>query len=155
MNYRGSLLLLTTFFLLTVALLIGSFWGALRINIRTAQVKENELRAHYAAKAGVADLIDELRSGHTWDTAGSLSPQWVNTGGSTFYKSHLAPTPLTTYDYPVTISVTLNGDPSVEKAEVISAAQITGDDLKTYSRTVRIFIVKTLSGDVVPVANLE
>jgi len=152
---KGSLLLLTTLFLLTVALLLGSFWGVLRINIRSAQIRENELRAYYAAQGGVSEVIDELRQGHHWNVTGGLGPQWVHASGATFYKSTIAPTPLTSYDYPVTISVTLAGDPDVEKTQVTSVGSIKGTDDQVYSRTVVVSIVKTLSGEVALITGSE
>ena len=148
-------MLLTTLFLLTVSLLLGSFWGLLRYSIGTARIRENELRAYYAARGGVADVVDEIRQGHTWSPTGGLSPQWVHRGGSKFYKSSSAPTPLSAFDYPVTINVTLTGDPSIQKTKVVSSAEVLGSDNKTYSRTVTVTIIKTLSSDVAFVSGSE
>ena len=149
------MLLLTTLLLLMVALLLGSYWGVMRVTIRLAEVRHNELRAYYAARGGLSDAMYEVRQGHTWSTSGGLSPQWVYVSGNKFYKSTVAPTPLAAYDYPVTISVTMSGNPDVEKTQLVSVGQIKGTDNKSYSRTLTVSIIRTLSGEVSQVSSLE
>jgi hypothetical protein len=123
---RGSMIVLASFVFLAITLLCVSYWQLIRVKTTMVFLKEKQFQAYLAARSGVEDAIFELRQGHTWDTGGGLSSQWTHLDGSTFYKTSglLPANNLTHFDYPVTISVTVEGDPSVGTLNVVSESQV-------------------------------
>ncbi|MBT5954297.1 hypothetical protein HOG98_06210 [bacterium] len=106
-------MILSVFVLLSVSILCISYWKAIRIGTQSAYVKKKEVQAYFAARSGIEDAISELKQGFSWVSGNvNLSEQWVSSGSNTLYKSTIAPTPLTHFDYPCTYSVTIIGDPS-------------------------------------------
>jgi hypothetical protein len=111
-NNSGNIMILSIFVLLSVSILCISYWKAIRIGTQSAYVKKKEVQAYFTARSGLEDAISELKQGFAWVSGNvDLSDQWVASDSNTLYKSTVAPTPLTHFDYPCTYSVTIIGDP--------------------------------------------
>lgn len=57
---RGSILLLTLFFLVLISLFAVAFWKIVPVELHSAQRHKDDTRAYYAADAGVVDTIGWL-----------------------------------------------------------------------------------------------
>lgn len=112
-------------------------------------MKKNTMRAYYAARGGIEDAILEIRDGHTWgDYDGGFSIQWQSLGGGTYYKTSTGIAhALSGFDYPVTISVTLTGDPDVSTVNIVSESEIVDNDIR-FSKKLSAQIVKSITGEV-------
>lgn len=143
---RGSVLLLTMFVMLTMALLLMSYWALLRFNVESLHARTHGLRAKYAARAGVNDAMAELKVGNQW-VIDDVSNQWQDASGGTFTKSTVAPVPLTGFDYPATFSVTVQGDPSVATVNIVSVSEVVGSG-KVYSHEVEANVLRSISGEI-------
>jgi|GEM_PF-5511528 len=122
-NQTGSMLLTTVYILLMITLLCAAYWQMLRFNTRMLEAKQGHLKAYYAARAGLADALSEIKQGHTWGSL-NMDPQWVFDTGTTFYKSTSATPPLTHFDSPTTLSVTVVGNPLIETINITSLAKV-------------------------------
>ena len=147
------MIVLTSFMLVVLSLLMVSYWAMVKVKLKIAQTKQAEIRALYAARAGIADAVDELRSGNSWDEF-SLDPQWVMIDAKTFYKSSLAPVPLSGFDYPVTFSVTVDGDPASERVSITSKAEV-GYDSQQYEQQLDVTVVRSLANEITFISATE
>ncbi len=114
---------MTVFMLMTLTLLAVSYWKMIEINTQNMELKEGELRAFMAARGGIEDAVYELGAFRAW-SASELSSQWQQSGVDTFYKSTTGATPLTHFDSPTTISVTVTGDPATDTVNITSVGQV-------------------------------
>ena len=71
-------------------------------------------------------LFRSLKEGHTWSASGGLSSQWTARDATTFHKQNAADISqgLTQFDYPVSISVTVVGDPDTTTVNITSEAEV-------------------------------
>ncbi|MCP4050543.1 MAG: hypothetical protein GY730_07555 [bacterium] len=153
-NYRsekenGSMLVLASFIILLVSMLCVSYWILIRINTTMLILKEKNIQVYYAALGGIEDAISEIREGHPWGNySQGFSQQWQHLSGNTYYKSSVyGSIPLSNFDYPVTISVTLDGDPMVSTVSIKSVSEI-NDNGKTYSKILEATVIRALSQEV-------
>jgi Tfp pilus assembly protein PilX len=147
------MIVLTSFMLVVLSLLMVSYWAMVKVKLKMAKNKQAEIRALYAARSGVADAVDELRSGNDW-SEGSLDTQWVKVNETTFYKSSLAPTPLVGFDYPVTYSVTVEGNPETERVSITSKAEVLYDS-QQYQQQVDVTVVRSLANEITFISTTE
>ena len=147
----GSVLVLSSFLLVVITLVTVSYWKLLQMRIQITDNKKQEMRAYFAARAGIEDSISEFVQGHTWAyTSGNLSPEWVYKNDTTFYKTNKLGSSLDYFNYPVTISVTVQGDINTETITVNSQAQISRAlDQKVYQKNLQASLIKSLSGDII------
>ncbi len=137
---------MASFILLTLSLLSVSFWSLLRLQTRTLGLNEGQIQARFAARGGVEDAILELKNGATWGDTSEMSSQWTYEDGLTYYKSTESSIPLTHFDYPVTISVSVEGNPAIETMTVNSTATVLSKG--TLFRSVLLArVVRTLTGE--------
>lgn len=139
--------------LVVLSLLMVSYWAMVKVKLKMAQAKQAEIRAMYAARAGVADAIDELRSGNDWDEL-SIDPQWVKVDATTFYKSTIATIPLEGFDYPATFSVTVEGDPTTERVSITSKAEVLYDS-REYEQQIDVTVVRSLANEITFISTTE
>lgn len=144
---EGSILVLTMFVMMTVAILSISFWEITRMTTRTFFLREKNIQAFYAARAGIEDAIYEIREGNDWQI-GQVSPQWEAFSGDTFMKSTSGSTPITHFSYPATIFVTVSGDPDVGTVNIVSTGEVTSpqESTKIYRRTLSAQVIKSEQG---------
>lgn len=153
------MLLLTLFILTTVSLLVLGYVQLFTQAVTISQAHQTRIRAIAAARGGLADAAYEIKRLSGWPSGpsgGSLDPQWQSGGASTLYKSTQDPThPLTEFDYPATISVSLlfgpdgyDGDiQATSRATILTNGQAAAS---TYTAT----FVRSLTGQVI-VTQLE
>lgn len=147
------MIVLTSFMLVILSLLMVSYWAMVKVKLKMAQAKQAQVRALYAARAGVADAIDELRSGHDWDEL-SIDSQWVKVNATTFYKSTSAIEPLVGFDYPVTFSVTVKGDPATERISITSKAEVLYDS-QEFEQQLDVVVVRSLANEITFISTTE
>ncbi len=148
---RGSVLVLSAFLLLVVTLITVSYWKLLEMRILITGHKEQELRAYFAARAGIEDAIYELVQGYDWkfDEPG-LSVEWQYLDQDTFYKTNVGNSMLDYFEYPVSFSVTVEGDIESGLVTINSLGQVSkslGHQL--YSKQLEAVVQKSFNGDIV------
>jgi hypothetical protein len=132
---QGSIYIMTVFMVMALTLLSFSYWKMIEMSTQNIELKEGELKAMMAARGGIEDAAYELGAFHSW-TLAQVSSQWNQKTADTFYKSTVAPVPLTHFDSPTTISVTVTGDPSTGTINISSSAEVFAFNrtfLKTFS----------------------
>jgi hypothetical protein len=144
----GSILLLTLFILLFLATILLGYWQVIRYKTKMTLLKQQNIRAHFAAKAGISDALYEIKQLHSWDLdSGDLSEQWHFETGSTFFKSSVVEPVISQFSYPVTISVTVSGNPTQDQLSITSRAESGhGIPEKTYSTQLQSEVVRSLFG---------
>lgn len=145
-SQKGSMLVFSTFILLMVSVILISYWRLIQINSALLQNRESGMRAYYAARGGLEDAVSEIKPNGVWGDSESMDEQWVQTEEG-FYKSSSAQHPLIGFDYPVTISVSLVGDPLTETVNITSRADISIGQ-KRYQQTLLAEVIRSLSGEI-------
>ncbi len=159
----GSILIFTLFILLAIMILVLAYLKLTQTNARLAILRSGEIKAYYAAYAGIQDAIYELKSAKTWsDTnigsgATNLDPQWhhlASDPANTLYKSTVTPTdPLPAFSYPTTFSVTVDfsGVPYSGTINVVSSAEVSPPNGlgMTFRSQLAAALVRTPANDVV------
>jgi hypothetical protein len=150
----GSMLVLASFIIATLSLLVISYWLLIRVNTKMLKTKENNMRCYYAAKGGIEDAIYEIRSNHTWgDTGSGFSPNWIHISGATYQKTK-TDTSLKNFDYPITINVTLSGNPDSSTINIISQSFIQ-DATQQFQKKLQSEAIKSLTGEVIILSTKE
>ncbi|RAP37245.1 hypothetical protein DID80_04285 [Candidatus Marinamargulisbacteria bacterium SCGC AAA071-K20] len=144
----GSILLMTMFLLLFLATILLGYWQVIRYKTKMTQLKQQSIRAQFAARAGLSDALYELKQLHTWDSNNDdLSDQWHFLGGDTFYKSSQIEPLIPQFSYPVTISVTVSGNPTQDTLSLTSRGDSGyGTPEKSYSVELKSKVVRSLFG---------
>ena len=90
----------------------------------------------------------EIQQIHVWEEGSDdLSDQWHFLGDKTFYKSSVLEPVITQFSYPVTISVTVSGNPTQEQLTITSRAESGyGIPEKTYLTHLESEVVRSLFG---------
>jgi hypothetical protein len=146
---QGSILIVSTFIVLIVSLICVSYWMLIRINTKMLVLKERNIQSYYAALGGIEDAISEIRNNQSWGSGDPFNARWKQVSGQTYYKSNSAgsPAPLSNFDHPTTISVTVIGDPSIETLNITCKAEVGNEDLQ-YTKTLQAHVIKSLSNEV-------
>jgi hypothetical protein len=143
----GSLLIFSSFLILSVSIILVSYWKLVEYRVRMLDLKKNEIRATYAAKSGIEDAIEDLKQNHDWEQGNlALNSQWIFVEGNTFYKSTTSASPLTHFSYPVTFSVTVSGNPDEDMFTIDSKSTIFDETTgRTYTKTAFAKVIKTFN----------
>lgn len=150
-NEDGSILLMTTFLLLFIALILLGYLHIIRYKTKMVTLKQHRIRAYFAARAGLSDAVYELKQGHAWQASNpELSDQWHDGGGATLYKTSQQVPALTQFEYPVTVSVTLTGDPDIERVTLnsVSSVQFSPQSSTRYHAHLELEMVRSLFGEI-------
>ena len=146
-SQKGSMLIFSTFVLLMVSVILVSYWKLIQVNSQLMHSRESGLRGYYAARGGIEDAISEIKPSGVWGDEATMDEQWINVDGAQYYKSSNSDYPLIGFDYPVTISVVVVGDPLIETVNITSRADIAIGE-KKYQQTLSAQVIRSISGEV-------
>jgi hypothetical protein len=145
----GSILILATFIVLAISMICVSYWILIKVNTKMIFLKEKNLQTYYAALGGIEDAISEFRNGESWGVGVGFNSRWSHSSGSTYYKSNRpgSPAPLPHFSYPVTITVTVVGDPAIETLNITCQSEINTGNME-YKKTLSANVIRSLSNEV-------
>ena len=114
--------------------------------------KEQRVRAEYAARAGLEDTIYELFQGNKLVSSDTnISSDWQFGSSGLVYKTNNQTSALSFFEYPVTYSVTVEGDINVEVSTVNVLGEVSSytnlHDI--YRKSITALISKTFDGSVI------
>ena len=97
---QGSILVLSSFICVAVALISLSLWKLLEYKSGLNEQKKHAVRAELAARAGLEDALFELSQGHEWEfNGGGLSPDWEFGDTTSFFKTNQTPDVMAFWPY--------------------------------------------------------
>jgi hypothetical protein len=145
---KGSMLVFASFIFIALTLICFSYTKLIRYKTIMVISQERQVQAFFAARGGIEDALYELKEEHAWDTGGDLDGQWQHQSGGTFYKvSGTNPaTQLTHFDYPVTISVTVDNSASDGEIDIVSRSEISVSG-RRFASQLKAEVIRSLSGE--------
>lgn len=145
----GTVYLMTSFFLIAITLITFSIWQIVQYKVALVANREQNIRAHFAAKAGIEEGVFELLNKTSWDyTNSNIADRWGKIDEDTFYKSN----DLLGYDffeYPVTIAVKVEALSPAGEFNVFSRATVKKkDDLNSHQVRLKAHVVRSFTGGI-------
>ena len=150
---KGSFLLIAMLTVLILSLISLFYWQMLSMLAKQKTLKNDSVQAYFAARSGIEAALDEIKNGNAWtQNSTQLSSQWhfvsVSGNATTFYKSTSGSNPLTHFSLPVTFSVTVSGDPSIETVNITSISQVGSNNISPSTKTLSMKIIRSPSGEI-------